>query len=254
MLRVEGECGADVEVPVVPMVLAGMFGVGVGDFELGEFLVEGAVVVEKKVFGAAVEAEGGELLLGAGLGEVEKVVVRAGGVGSEDSLELPVVEAVVGLVPAHGAGHDCAGMGMGGDEGIRVGQCGAKGTVTAHGEAADGATFACFACGKGSVDQRGDFFAQVGSVARPLVVIRVETAVTVGHDDDQRMADEIHFQPRSTLPDGVVVRQTVKKIKDGISALWGLFIIRHQGKQLGLLTQNSGEEVEGQKHGTIRLG
>ena len=76
----------DVEVPVGPVVLAGVFEIFVGEVELVEVGVEFAVLFDEEVVGAAVDVEGGAEILGAGFGEVRGVVGTVVPVGAEDGL------------------------------------------------------------------------------------------------------------------------------------------------------------------------
>src|SRR5688572_7034530 len=136
----KGEGVLDVGVPIVPVVSAGELLVLVGDVELGQFIMELAVIVEELILQAAIDAEVGELVFRVdAFYEGQDVVIGAGGGVAENAFKFRFAERAAGAGVVAGAMQDRAGVAGGAGEGLRVGEGKPQGAVAAHGQAADAA-------------------------------------------------------------------------------------------------------------------
>ncbi len=194
--------------------------VGVREFIEGG--VEFAVLVEEEVVGAAVEAEGGAEMERAFFGERAGIVGAAAQSWSEEGFEFGLL-GVVFLGARFGfveRGHEGAGVGSGGAEGVGEFECEFEGAVAAHGESADDAAFAPGDGGEEAVDEGEDVLGDVvfvGSAGGGFGV-GVPAAGGRGHDDDEGDVGGVAFEGGAAEPGGVVVGEAVEEVEDGKGA------------------------------------
>lgn len=226
-----------VPVPILPRVGSGEFFVFVRDLVFLRESMEGSVVVEQIIFGAAVDSDMRQRGLGLG-GQRQglQVVLASARCFAEDTKKF----AERFLFANSTSGFESARMAVGADEEVGARQGEAERAVPAHGQTADAATSALAFDGKGAFDEAEHIVEHVATVGGAFGVVGVEASKSVGHDDGKRKVFGVTFNGGSAGPGVAVVAETMKQVVDGKRAV---AFFRQNYFHLHVLLKGLAEEV-----------
>ena len=231
MCRTQAACGEfedflHLRVPVRPGVCAGELAVLVGDFACEEEFGEGAVGVDEKIFGAAVEVDEGERgdACGREVGEeFEEVVCGArgavyGAVGARDGGLDEGEQGGVVLIP--GGRAERAAQGGREDKAFRVFDGELQSAVAAHRKPCDGARVARGQRAKFALHVGDQFFEDVSLelVRRDSRAVRVPAVLSFGRDDDEAIRGGVRGEMGARgNPIGGAAPESVQQVQDRIT-------------------------------------